>query len=265
MPEHRVEHVMGMPISVDVRDPDVAGGPVDAVFAWLRHVDAVFSTYREDSEISRLGRGDLGLADCSAEVRHVLGQCEWLRRATDGYFDARADHGHLDPSGLVKGWSVEVASAMLAAAGSANHCINAAGDVRVRGRPGPGRLWQIGVLHPHHPGALTTVVPLTDAAVATSGTYERGLHVFDPHTGAAAAELSSVTVVGPDLALADAYATAALARGLDAPAWLLTLAGHEAYLVDATGHVWSTPGFPPSSVPATPAAAPAKDGRYHLC
>jgi thiamine biosynthesis lipoprotein len=68
--------------------------------------------------------------------------------------------------------------------------------------------------------------------------------VFDPHTFLPADELASVTVVGPDLTFADAYATAALARGRAAPAWLETLAGHEAYVVDAGGHVWSTPGFP---------------------
>ncbi len=250
MPEHRVEHVMGMPISVDVRDPGSFAGAVDSVFEWLRHVDEVFSTYKEGSEISRLGRGELALEDCSEEVRAVLDLCERLRSETDGYFDVRADHGFLDPSGLVKGWSVERASALLAGAGSANHCLNAAGDVRVRGEPEPGRPWQIGLLHPHHPDALTGVVAVTDAAVATSGTYARGLHVFDPHTFQPAAALASVTVVGPDLTFADAYATAALARGLAAPAWLSSLPGHEAYVVDAGGHGWSTPGFPAAGLHA---------------
>jgi len=240
----RIEHIMGMPISVDVRHPSVPDAAVDDVFSWLRHVDDVFSTYKEDSEISRLGRGDLAVERCSAEVRGVLDLCEELRRATDGYFDVRADHGWLDPSGVVKGWSVEAASAMLAGAGSTNHCINAAGDIRVRGEPEPGRRWQIGVLHPRHPDALTAVVSVRDAAVATSGTYERGLHVFDPHTFLPADELASVTVVGPDLTLADAYATAALARGLTAPAWLASLPDYDALVVDASGSCWSTPGFP---------------------
>lgn len=244
MAEHRVEHVMGMPISVDVRDPGPFTGPVDDVFAWLRHVDEVFSTYKEGSEISRLGRGELEVDACSAEVRVVLDLCEQVRHSTGGYFDARADHGWLDPSGLVKGWSVERASALLAAAGSAHHCINAGGDVRVRGEAEPGQPWQVGVLHPHHADALATVVVVTDAAVATSGSYERGLHVFDPHTFLPADALASVTVVGPDLTVADAYATAALAMGLAAPGWLSTLAGHEAFVIDAGGMAWSTPGFP---------------------
>jgi thiamine biosynthesis lipoprotein len=259
--EHRVEHVMGMPISVDVRDPDVGGTAVDRVFTWLRHVDHLFSTYIEGSEVSRLGRGELALENCSAEVREVIELCEWLREATDGYFDARADHGRLDPSGAVKGWSVERASALLVEAGSVNHCINAAGDVRVRGEPEPGRQWQIGLLHPQHPNALTTVVSVTDAAVATSGTYERGLHVFDPHTFRPADALASVTVVGPDLTFADAYATAALARGLAAPAWLETLSGHEAYLVDTAGNAWWTSGFAAVAAAAAPSGAADPSGR----
>jgi len=250
MAEHRVEHVMGMPISVDVRDPGVPGSALDVAFAWLRHVDEVFSTYRADSEISRLGRGELTLGECSAEVQEVLDLCDQLAGVTDGYFDVRADHGRLDPSGLVKGWSVERASALLGEAGSANHCINAAGDVRVRGEPEPGRPWQIGVLHPHHADAITTVVAVRDAAVATSGTYERGLHVFDPHTHLPADDLASVTVVGADLTFADAFATAALARGPSAAAWLTRLASHEAYLVDGGGYAWWTPGFPALVAPA---------------
>src|SRR5207237_9414561 len=116
-------------------------------------------------------------------------------------------------------------------------------DVRVRGRPGPGRPWHVGISHPLHPGAFTAVVALTDGAVATSGTAERGLHVFDPHTGRPAAELASVTIVGPSLALADAYATAALAMGAAAPAWLASLEGYESYAVDAEGNAWWSAGF----------------------
>jgi thiamine biosynthesis lipoprotein len=233
---------MGTAISMDVRDPEVGPEALDAAFAWLRHVDETFSTYKEDSVISRLGRGELEVADCDDDVRMVLGLCEQVGRASDGYFDARAA-GYLDPSGMVKGWSVERASALLAEWGSGNHCINAGGDVRLRGHPQPGRNWRVGIAHPLERGALTTVVEGCDAAVATSGTAERGMHVFDPHTGRPASALASVTVVGPDLTYTDAYATAALAMGPGAPAWLDTLADHEAYVVDAGGGAWWTAGF----------------------
>jgi FAD:protein FMN transferase len=245
MPEaghHRVEQVMGTAISVDVRDVDISPGALDDVFAWFRRVDETFSTYKATSQISRLGRGETTVADCDSDVGWVLDRCEEIRQATAGYFDCRAS-GTLDPSGLVKGWSVEVASAMLVERGSANHCINAGGDIRLRGQPEPGRLWHAGIAHPLVPSALTVVVAGTDLAVATSGTAERGLHVIDPLTGRPAAALASVTLVGPELTLTDAYATAALAMGLDAAGWLPTLPDHEGYVIDGGGHGWWTAGF----------------------
>jgi len=246
MPEtgcRRVEQIMGTAISVDVRDPRVRRDALDDVFAWFRRVDETFTTYNAESQVSRLGRGEIDIADCDACVGWVLERCEELRLATDGFFDAWAS-GALDPSGLVKGWSVEVASSMLVERGSTNHCINAGGDIRLRGVPEAGRAWRAGIGHPLAPGRLTVVIEGTDLAVATSGTAERGLHVIDPHTGRPAAALASVTVLGAELTLTDAYATAAMAMGLDAPKWLATLPDHDAYVIDARSHVWWTAGLP---------------------
>lgn len=240
---------MGTAISIDVRDrlpPQELEATLDAAFAWLAWVDDTFSTYKPTSQISRLGRGEVALADCDPRVCEVLALCEELREATDGYFDVRAaPGGGLDPSGLVKGWSVQLASDLLAARGMASHCINAGGDVVVRGGPGAaGSRWHVGIVHPLQPQSITTVVAVRDAAVATSGTYERGGHVFDPHTHQAASELASVTVVGPSLTWADAYATAALAMGGEATVWLSGLEGYESYVVDAGGFAWWSAGFP---------------------
>ena len=234
---------MGTAISVDVRDPSFSTVALDDVFAWFRWVDETFTTYNTQSQVSRLGRGEIDTAGCDACVGWVLERCEELRLAINGFFDAWAS-GTLDPSGLVKGWSVEVASSMLVERGSTNHCINAGGDIRLRGVPQPGRAWRAGVSHPLAPGRLTVVIEGTDLAVATSGTAERGLHVIDPHTRRPAAALASVTVLGAELTVTDGYATAAMAMGLDAPKWLATLPGHDAYVIDAGSHVWWTPGLP---------------------
>ncbi|HEX3540978.1 MAG TPA: FAD:protein FMN transferase [Acidimicrobiales bacterium] len=238
---HRVELVMGTAISIDVRD-EVSGDALDEVVAWFHHVDETFSTYRPDSPVSRLGRGEIDLAACDPDVQWVLSRGDEVRRATGGAFDMFAS-GVLDPSGLVKGWSVEVASAMLAERGSANHCINAGGDIRLRGEPQPGQPWHAGICHPLVPGRLTVIVAGRDLAVATSGTAERGHHVIDPRSGRPASALASVTVVGPELTLTDCYATAALALGLDGPEWLEGLDDHDAYVIDAGGHAWWTEGF----------------------
>jgi thiamine biosynthesis lipoprotein len=224
---------MGTPISLDLADdlpPADLHALADATFAWLREVDRRFSTYQAQSEVSRFGRGEMAFDDLSADMRTVLARCADLCAETDGYFDAYATGG-FDPSGYVKGWSAQVASDRLLAAGAANHCLNAGGDVRVRGRNAVGRPWRIGIRDPWDPVLTPWVLAGTDLAVATSGVYERGHHVVDPHRGGPARGLRSVTVVGTDLGAADAYATAAAAMGVSGVRWLGRLAGHECALI----------------------------------
>jgi len=242
----RVEHVMGMPVSLDLADDlpiERLEHLADETFAWLREVDARFSTYKMDSEVTRLAQGTLRVEACSADLRHVLDRCADLWRQTEGYFDVYAT-GALDPSGYVKGWAVQVASDRLAAAGSTNHCLNAGGDIAVRGGPRPGEPWRIGIRHPFQPLAVCWILAVSDAAVATSGTYERGGHVLDPHTGQPAQDLCSVTVVGQDLGTADAYATAAVAMGLKGLDWLATLDHQESAAVTQDGRAFRSDALP---------------------
>jgi thiamine biosynthesis lipoprotein len=218
---------MGTAISLDVADeldPARFAALADEVFDWLHEVDRRFSTYKPDSEVNRLDRGELAPAAGSPELRAVLERCADLWRDTDGYFDAYAT-GRFDPSGYVKGWAAQVASDRLVAAGAVNHCLNAGGDVRVRGRSAAGDPWRVGIRHPWDARAVCHVVTGTDLAVATSGVYERGRHVLDPRRGAPAEGLRSVTVLGPDLGVADAYATAAVAMGAAGLDWLRGLDG----------------------------------------
>jgi thiamine biosynthesis lipoprotein len=243
---YQVKQVMGIPVSVQLADDlpyPVLAALADEAFSWLHQVDELFSTYKPDSEVSRLSRGELRLDDCSPQVRTVVERCADLWRSTDGYFDAYATGG-LDPSGYVKGWAVQVASDALVAGGSVNHCLNAGGDVRVRGCPASADAWRIGVRHPWEPLAVCFVITGTDLAVATSGTYERGPHVIDPHRGRPAERLRSVTVVGADLGLADAYATAALAMGDAGLSWLADLDGYESAVVTEDGRCFRSAGLP---------------------
>jgi thiamine biosynthesis lipoprotein len=242
----RVEHVMGTAIGVHLTDPlpvPELQSLADEAFDWFRLVDRQFSTYRPDSEISRLDRGELSASDGSESLRYVLDACARLWRETDGYFDIQAT-GRPDPSGFVKGWSVQVASDRLVAAGAVNHSINAGGDVRVRGEREPGRPWRVGIRHPVDAHQVCCVLTGTDLAVATSGTYERGYHVIDPYTANPVRALSSVTVVGTDLGVADAYATAALAMGEAGLRWLARLPGYQSHAVTADGRVYRSAGLP---------------------
>ena len=235
---------MGTAITIDILDANAdVEAAVDDVVAWFHEVDRRFSTYKPDSEVCRIDRGELAPAQASTDMRHVLDACEDLRASTRGYFDAYVT-GHLDPSGYVKGWSVEVTSERLLAAGAVNHCINAGGDIRLRGA-GPDREgWRIGITHPWEQHKIAWVITGTDLAIATSGTYERGLHVIDPFSGEPADFLCSVTVCGPNLAATDAYATAALAMGYRGIAWLATLSGHESAAITKDREAYRTAGFP---------------------
>ena len=237
------------PVMGTVATVEIAGSTVDAdrlideVFAWFHEVDLRFSTYRDDSEVSRLGRGDLRPDDCSADLVHVLDRCTQLWQETDGYFDAYAT-GRFDPSGYVKGWSVQRASELLSASGAVNHLVDVGGDIQTRGRPAPDARWEIGIRHPFDATSVCWVMAGTDLAVATSGTYERGYHVVNPLTGGLARALRSVTVVGRDMGTTDGYATAALAMGLPALKWLAGLDGYEAGVVTADGDCYGSEGLP---------------------
>jgi thiamine biosynthesis lipoprotein len=239
-----VEHVMGTAVTFDVRGSRPAGDAVAAAVAWLHGVDARFSTYRPDSAVCRLERGELSTGDAGPDLRWIIDECARLRRETGGFFSAFAT-GRFDPSGLVKGWAVQRAADRLSAAGIDCFCITAGGDVVARGRPEPERHWRIGIRHPDDAHAVAAVVESEgDVAVATSGTYERGAHIVDPTSGRAPRGVSSVTVCGPDLGRADSYATAAFAMGRDGPAWTLGLEDYESLTILEDETVLTTPGFP---------------------
>lgn len=257
------EHVMGTVFSFDIRDAG-SGAHARAVqdglrraVARLHRVDELFSTYRPDSQISRLDRGELPLEACDPDVPRVLRACAVAARETGGWFSDRPQ-GRLDPSGYVKGWSIAEASRLLRDAGSVRHSVGGGGDIQTAGGPATGQPWRIGVAHPLRPGMLAAVVAGRDLAVATSGTAERGAHILDPHTGRPATALASLTVVGADITRADVWATAGFAMGPDCLARIEAVDGLEAFAVLPDGSRRWTSGFPahvppPPTSPAGPA------------
>ncbi|MEV7993885.1 FAD:protein FMN transferase [Streptomyces sp. NPDC086077] len=245
----RAEEVMGTVFSFDVRggDPRTVRSALDAAVAGLHQVDAVFSTYREDSQLTRLGRGEMTVGECDREVAEVLELAAEAERVSEGWFSTTYE-GRLDPTGIVKGWAVERAARLLAAAGASGVSVNGGGDVQLLGVPGAERPWRVGVSDPLRPGGLAAVISAAGArelAVATSGTAERGAHIVDPRTGkSAVTDLLAVTVVAPRLTWADCWATAAFARGArDGLTWLESLPDVEALLITAGDEVWCTGGL----------------------
>jgi thiamine biosynthesis lipoprotein len=255
-----VEHVMGVPVMFDICDP-VAGTPaLKAAVEWLHWVDATFSTYRRESEISRLNHGELVVADLHPAVAAVLDRCAELKRETDGFFDIEAPYrwgsgagapeagrggpGSVEPSGLVKGWAVAGVVRILRERGLSNFLVNASGDIYAAGHPDGDHAWRVGIQHPRLPAEVALTLALRDAAVATSGTQARGEHIADPFDAGAPSGLLAVTVTGQDIATADAYATAAFAMGAErASSWCARLNGYEAALFRDDDTVLTTPGL----------------------
>jgi thiamine biosynthesis lipoprotein len=247
-----VEHIMGLPISVHLRGPDLSssrtGQHVAAVFAELRHADRVLSPYRDDSDLSRWQGRELELSAADPLLPAVLTVCAQARHRTGGYFDPRGlpdprgGAPRYDPSGLVKGWAVQRAAGHLAGLGY-DWCVNAGGDVLVDTAPG-GSPWRIGIEDPTDVSRVARVVTVGSGAVATSGTVHRGAHLIDPYTRTPATAMRAVTVLGPSLLWADVYATAAAVRGPGALPWLAGLDGYEALLVERGGTVRTTAGWP---------------------
>jgi thiamine biosynthesis lipoprotein len=216
-----VRQIMGMPISIHVRagdvDSPVIARGVEAAFDIMDHADRLFSTYKQDSEVSRIRRGELDPGESDPLVAQVISVCHQAGELTRGAFTDQlpGDDGVLgfDPTGLVKGWAADRAAVQLANLSGAGYCLNAGGDVVVGASAGetgdgPGALWRVGIEDPRDRSRIAEVVELEHGAVATSGTAARGAHLYDPVTGTFVERTGSVTVVGPRLMWADVWATA---------------------------------------------------------
>ncbi len=232
------ETVMGTVVSFAV----VPGGlarqaataAIEAACAALHWADATFSTWDSRSAVSRLRRGAATLDELPAQVTGVLELCEGARKASGGWFDPWAIPGGVDPTGLVKGWALENALAVLREAGTEAAMVNGGGDIAVFGSPAPGQSWRVGIRHPWRRGALAAIIDVT-AAIATSGSYERGAHLLNPFTGQLASQAASATVTGPSLTLADALATAVAVGGDEALGIVAGLNGYAGYLIRPDG------------------------------
>ena len=229
-----VEHVWGTVITIKIvgtqERQDHAIAAVDACRKLFVEIDQTFSTFKPTTEVSLYRAGLQRPGQQTDDFEDVLQACRELRSVTQGAFDPWAVPGGYDPSGYVKGWGAGQASLTLSHAGFVNHLVNTGGDIYASGDevPESGNGWPTGIVNPHVPTEVIKVVNLHNEAMATSGLYERGLHVVDPSTGRPVSGVDSATVVGPDPGQADALASAALVGGAKSAAW-----------VDALGSEWS--------------------------
>lgn len=187
---------------------------------FFHEIDQRFSTYIDTSEVSRVRNGSLEMLDASGLVQEVAERCLELRSLTRGAFDPWAVPGGFDPSGFVKGWAAQESLKFFDQEIFPHLQIDAGGDLVMRGGYAVETPWKVGIRHPDDRSEISGVVEIFDGAVASSGTYERGAHIFDPRFGAPAVGSRAATVVGPDAAVADALATALIVDGRDSVNWL---------------------------------------------
>lgn len=235
--------IMGMPITIEVVDPQVTAQNIQEIFSYFTYIDEKFSTYKAESEITKINNGVLSLKDASPQMRLVLRLCEQTKKETQGYFDI-LHKGKRDPSGLVKGWAIYQAANLLKKKGFVNFYIEAGGDIQVAGKNGQRNYWQVGIRNPFNRDEVVKIVKIFDKGVATSGTYIRGQHIYNPKDEHAnLKEVVSITVIGPNIYEADRFATAAFAMGREGITFIENLSGCEGYMIDKEGVAIYTSGF----------------------
>ncbi len=235
---------MGMPITVEIPGSDAREEFFAKVFAYFTHIDETFSTYKKTSEISAINEGILSEDAWSDEMKEVFELSEQTKKETRGYFDIKTPAGSLDPSGLVKGWAIFNAAEILKTAGIEDFYIDAGGDIQPHGKNAEGKPWSVGIKNPFAQGEIVKVLYLSGEGVATSGSYIRGSHIYNPLDAKnPASEVVSLTVVGPNVYEADRFATAAFAMGRYGVSFIEGLPGFEAYSIDAAKVATMTSGF----------------------
>lgn len=236
--------MMGMPVTIDVTDRDSSRADLAAAFATFDAVDARFSTYRRDSEISRVNQGLVAPDAYSDEMREILALSEETRAISHGYFDIRRPEGSIDPSGIVKGWAIRRVADQLRQLGHRDFFVDAGGDIQTSGKDAKGAEWSAGIQNPFDVGAVVKVVYPRGGAIATSGTYVRGDHIYDPHhPEKALTDIVSLTVIGSDIYEADRFATIGFVMGTDGIYLIEETDGLEGYAISSDGIGTETSGF----------------------
>jgi thiamine biosynthesis lipoprotein len=236
--------LMGMPITVEISDSFANKKNLDQVFSYFDYVEKKFSVYRDDSEISLINKNKINAADCSFDMKEVLELCEETKQATNGYFDIKTPNGKYDTSGLVKGWSIYNAAQILKKEGFYNFYIEAGGDIQAYGKNSNGQYWRAGIRNPFREEEIVKAVLVKDMGIATSGTYVRGQHIYNPYkNNLPITEIVSLTIIGPNVYEADRFATAAFAMGREGINFVEKIKFLEGYMIDKDGIATMTSGF----------------------
>lgn len=236
----RVRYAMGTTLDVQVHaSPDVAARALAAAFDEVERLEALLSSYRTDSDISRVNRtGAAGAVVVSSETIACLSRALEFARLSAGAFDPtlqRDGHRHvvldraactvrllrpslrLDLGGIGKGFALDQAARVLEEHGVSSALLNFGGQVLALDPPPGAAEWIVAVRDPADASGCLGFYSLQRGSVATSGSYERGAHVTDPRTGGPPRALAS-TCVAHTATAADAWSTIADVVGAEATA-----------------------------------------------
>lgn len=237
---------MGTTVSLRSAGALPGAAVLHAVEAGFDDDDRRFSLYRPDSELSLVARGDLALQHASAVLRERYADALEWRSRTAGAFTPHRPDGVIDLNGIVKASAMAAAADLLDAAGGTDWLLNVGGDILGRGTLA-GAPWSIGIADPaDRSGLLTTLTLHGDrCAVATSGTAERGEHIWrrGPQPAGGASAYRQVTVRAADIVTADVLATAILAGGREQLDDLTARFAIDVLTVAADGALTATPGL----------------------
>jgi len=233
----QIRLIMDMPVTIVISNIKNKKSKlaVEKVFEFFHYIDAQYSPFKETSEVAKLNRGEM----VSGEMEEILKLAEELKKQTDGYFDVVRPDGKIDPSGIVKGWAIAQAADILRKLGYKRFYIDAGGDAEIVGEN-----WKWGIRNPFNKNEIVKVLNLSDCGIATSGTYERGQHIYDPiRKKNSISDIVSLTVIGPNVFEADKFATPAFAMGVSGIEYIEKQKDLEGYMIDKRGIATMTTGF----------------------
>lgn len=226
---------MGTAISIDI--PDIKDENIfNDLFDLCEDTDSRFSPYKSNSELSKLWRGQVKERDVSDDMKYIMSDCERFELITNGYFSARFA-GSFNPTGYVKAWAIKRMVSYIESKDIQTYLINAGGDIVARSANG--HAWNIAIANPFNSSNPVAELIVDNLAIATSGSYERGSHIYDPHTKIPTNELASVTIFGPDIIAADVFATAVFAMGSKGPEFMKKQRKYKAIIINKDGSIVS--------------------------
>lgn len=243
---------------VSIRLVDAESGDAETtigqVSARLAELNQRFSLYRDDSEISKIARGELALTKSSEEMREEYSRALHWRDVTSGAFTPHRPDGVLDLSGTIKAVGISEATRILTEAGFSHFSVNIGGDIATAGvqelamestaeSPTESTPWTTGIVDPLDREKLLTVIELTAEmnAMATSGSAERGEHIWKrPET---TGDYIQASVIAPDIVTADVCATAIISGGQETLNLLTGTLPIAVLTVNSAGELSANPRF----------------------